>query len=88
MVDNGSTGGRYPPKFFVGRHFSWVARTAVKIARELGLDDDQFLRLIALLVSELRETNERFNREIFVSQVRVAAQAIKQNEGVLAMLEG
>jgi hypothetical protein len=90
MKEHGNGGGRHPPrspKFFVGRHFSWVARTAVKIARELSLTDEQFLRLIEVLVQELRETNENFNRDIFVSHVRVAAYSIKQNESVLSQLD-
>jgi hypothetical protein len=90
MNDNANGGGRHPPrspKFFVGRHFSWMARTAVKIAKELELSDEQFLKLIELLVKELRETNINFNRDIFVSHIRVAAYAVKQNESALEALD-
>lgn len=86
--DNG--GGRHPPgqRLFFGRHFSWIARTAVKIAKELELTDEQFLKLVELLVQELKLTNDRFDRGIFVEYIKNSAQAVKQNEAVLEQLDG
>jgi hypothetical protein len=77
--------GREPPNEprLFGRHFSWMARTCVKIAQELELTDAQFIKLVAVMVQELRQTNERFNRDTFIAQVRVTAMSVKQNAGAL-----
>lgn len=82
MADNYRKPQRDPPALFFGRHFSWMARTAVKIAKELELTDQQFVKLVKVLIDELRETNQRFNRDVFVSHIRVAAAEIKREEAL------
>ncbi len=72
-----------PPKrqerpLFYGRHFAWIARCCVKVARELKLSDQQFLKMVELLVKELELTNPRFNKPLFETQIRTAAAAAKE----------
>ena len=88
MEHNNTSRGREPPNEprFFGRHFSWMARTCVKIAQELELTDAQFIKLVALLVRELNYTNERFNRDTFIAQVRTTAMSIQQNPDALGNL--
>ena len=82
--------GREPPvePALYGRHFAWMARVAVRLAKELALTNDQFIRLAEVLIDELRKTNERFNRDTFITQLRTNAMSIKQNEGALSQLGG
>lgn len=63
---------------FYGRHFVWIARCAVKISHELQLTDEQFLKLLALLIVELEKSNPRFKRSWFEASVRTFALEIKQ----------
>jgi hypothetical protein len=81
---------REPPvePVLYGRHFAWMARLAVRVAKELALTDEQFVKLSEVLINELKKTNASFNRDTFVVQLRTNATSIKQNEGALGRLGG
>lgn len=69
-----------PRSLFYGRQFAWIARTMVKVAKELQLTDAQTVRLLELLADELTSTNPRFNRKLWEQHVRVAALELKALE--------
>ena len=68
-----------PRALFVGRHFAWIARTMVKVAKELELTNAQFLKMLEILASEL-ETTGNFNRKLFKEHVHFAAVRAKKYE--------
>lgn len=65
---------------FYGRHFVWLARLMVKIAKELALTNDQFLRMLELVITDIKRDSPNFNRNMFEEQVRAAAYAAKHPE--------
>lgn len=69
-----------PRSLFYGRQFAWIARTMVKIAKEVGLTDGQTVKMLELLSDELTTTNPRFNKKLWEQHVRVAALEIKALE--------
>lgn len=69
-----------PRALFYGRQFAWIARTMVKVAKEVGLTNAQTIKMFELLADELTQTNPRFNRKLWEQHVRVAALDIKALE--------